>query len=295
VLHRDLKPENVMRRADGAIKILDFGLARIGDPSSAHAGMTEDGTRLGTPSYMSPEQLRGQPVDMRSDLFALGVLIHELATGRHPFVSADGGVTSVAILEGDPPNLTASLPIAIGERQQYQALETLIRGCLRKSASERYRSAREIIAALELIRSGAFAPAPAAAPRHWWWRFHQTAVIVVYSAVVASLFRAVDLGPEFYRFGVVMTALTAALCSVTLRLHLWFALRHLPRQWEQQRRQTGGWVRAADLLFLAAQVIGATIALSDHRTFAMLLFAAAVVEFLTVMIIEPATTRAAFE
>jgi serine/threonine-protein kinase len=85
IVHRDIKPENVIVRDDGCVKVLDFGLARL---IGAGAPLTRPGTRLGTLRYMSPEQLRGQPAGPASDVFSLGVVWHELATGRHPFDAA---------------------------------------------------------------------------------------------------------------------------------------------------------------------------------------------------------------
>ena len=116
VVHRDLKPENVIRTPDGSVKVLDFGLASVGGPSSV-TRLTEPGTLLGTPGYISPEQLRGLAADFRSDIFSFGVLLYELAAGVHPFASADPVSTIARVLELDPAHLAdvnASCPIRIG-------------------------------------------------------------------------------------------------------------------------------------------------------------------------------------
>jgi hypothetical protein len=109
------------------------------------------------------------------------------------------------------------------------------------------------------------------------------------------LFTALGLGPEIYRFVVLVLGVAAALTSITLRLHLWFTLQKLPAEWESQRAQTARWIRQADLTFIAGQVLGALVVLSVHRSLAMLLLAGGVAEFLAAMVIEPATTRAAFD
>src|SRR5205807_6054552 len=87
VVHRDIKPQNLMARADGIVKVLDFGLARRlpADGAADLAAVTDPDTRIGTPLYMSPEQSRGEPVGAASDIFSLGIVLYELATGQHPF------------------------------------------------------------------------------------------------------------------------------------------------------------------------------------------------------------------
>jgi hypothetical protein len=296
IVHRDLKPENVVRRPAGDVKILDFGLARVAAPVEVLPALTEDGARLGTPIYMSPEQLRGEPLDGRSDLFALGLLIYELAAGRHPFEGADQASTVARILEGEPPNVSASA--------DHAALDAIIRKCLQKAPAQRYPSATDLVVALERLKEGR-PEGPAAGaiaqrstpsgPPFWWWRFHQAAISVVYSLMSGVLFTALGPGPALYRFAILVLGVAAALTSITLRLHLWFSLQQLPAEWASQRAQTRGWIRWADLAFIASQVLGAAAMLPDHRSLAILLMGGAVTEFLAATVIEPATTRAAFD
>jgi hypothetical protein len=291
IVHRDLKPENVVRRPDGEVKILDFGLARVLTPDTpAPPPLTEDGARLGTPTYMSPEQLRGQPLNGRSDLFALGVVTYELATGRHPFAGSDQASTVARILEAEPTEPFASSPA--DPRQT--ALTAILRACLEKAPARRYGSAADVVAALEALKKGKTRSTAGGSP-HWWWRFHQAAICVVYCLMSGVLFSALGLGPEIYRFAILVLGVAAALTSITLRLHLWFTLLKLPAEWESQRAQTARWIRRADLAFIAAQALGAIAVLSGQRPLAMLLLGGAITEFLAAMVIEPATTRAAFD
>ncbi len=147
VLHRDLKPENVIRVQDtgtegAGIKIVDFGLARFGDPDAGAASATQltaPGAMLGTPGYMAPEQIRGEPVDFRADIFAFGVLLFELATGSHPFTSATPVSTVARVLEATPPDLRQLAPACPA------ALAAVIRRCLQKDPEQRYGSTRELV------------------------------------------------------------------------------------------------------------------------------------------------------
>ena len=154
VLHRDLKPENVIRTGgagldDPGVKLVDFGLARFDDPGADTASaprLTAPGAALGTPGYMAPEQIRGEEVDGRTDVFAFGVLLFELASGRHPFTSS-GPVSTVArVLEAAPPDLRRLAPACP------PALPAIIGRCLRKDPAERYGAARELVEALERAR-----------------------------------------------------------------------------------------------------------------------------------------------
>ena len=144
IVHRDLKPANVMVGDDGRVKVLDFGLAKdLGasgpaDATLTSAGHTEYGVVMGTPAYMSPEQVAGRTVDPRSDIFSLGVLIYQMASGQRPFGGASSIELASSILRDTPPlvtDLRDDLP---------EELARLIRRCLEKDPRQRMQTAREV-------------------------------------------------------------------------------------------------------------------------------------------------------
>jgi Tol biopolymer transport system component/predicted Ser/Thr protein kinase len=150
VVHRDLKPANVMITRSGA-KLLDFGLAKAAvldvslDGVTEHRPLTQEGTILGTFHYMSPEQLEGQDVDHRSDIFALGTLLYEMATGRRAFDGKTKTSLIAAIVGSEPPPLAELQPLTP------PALEHVIRKCLSKDPEERWQSAHDIAEELRWI------------------------------------------------------------------------------------------------------------------------------------------------
>ncbi len=151
IIHRDIKPENVMLRRDGYVKVLDFGLAKIGEgqllsAGSAPSSLTDPGTVVGTASYMSPEQARGQRVDARTDIFSLGIVLYEMVAGRMPFEGANMFEVVAAILEREPA------PLRNLDSEAPDELQGIVSRMLHKNPDQRYLSIREMLGELENLR-----------------------------------------------------------------------------------------------------------------------------------------------
>jgi serine/threonine protein kinase len=337
VIHRDLKPENVVRRADGGIKVLDFGLAKLEMPGGrGEATLTVQGTLLGTPGYMAPEQLRGDPIDARADLFAFGVLAYELATGVHPFGGGDPASLIARLVDGDPPFARTIDP---------PALHAILRRCLRSSPAERYESARAMAADLRELREsviedlppdggsdkgmggspgggagsgarGSGAPSsgarssaargrdsaspltadvPADAPDGalWWWRFHQLAVACLVASAIAPAWIAHSWMGKPRGSIVFLAILVSATIATTIRAHLWFTARVHADTLAAHRRRVFPWLAACEGAIAALTATAGLLVAGNHDATAAWLFIIALLTFISLVVIEPATTRAA--
>jgi hypothetical protein len=159
IVHRDLKPANIMVTRDGRVKILDFGLAlrQRTSQDSTTMDMTGEGTVMGTAGYMSPEQVRGETVDHRSDLFSFGVILYEILGGKRAFAGASSVEVMHAILKEEPGELPATVPPAFGR---------IVRRCLEKDRERRFQTAADLGFALQTPPGS---PAPARAPHRRVW------------------------------------------------------------------------------------------------------------------------------
>jgi eukaryotic-like serine/threonine-protein kinase len=173
IVHRDIKPENVFVTKDGHVKILDFGLAKLIQPAIPSVSLTEALTAapttdanviMGTVGYMSPEQVMGKPLDARSDLFSLGVVLYETLSGKRPFQKDTAAETMAAILKEEPPELSGT------DKPVPSSLDRIVRHCLEKSAERRFQSARDLAFDLEsLSQTTTGGTAPIRAPRGKRW------------------------------------------------------------------------------------------------------------------------------
>jgi len=162
IVHRDLKPTNVMVTTDGRVKVLDFGLAReaLGtDPEDeTQTTLTESGEKavIGTPGYMSPEQVSGGPIDHRSDIFSLGIVLHQMASGRNPFAGASSAEQISSILRDAPPPVSQIRPELPSD------LSRIVRRCLEKDPRRRIQTARDVANELREMAGHASAKVPLA-------------------------------------------------------------------------------------------------------------------------------------
>jgi predicted Ser/Thr protein kinase len=291
IVHRDLKPDNVMRARDGRVKILDFGLARIlddrdpggGDPGQA-ARLSRAGTVVGTPAYMAPEQINGQAIDTRADVFAFGVLLYEFACGTHPFAGPTELAVIARVLDSD------ARPLAVVCPRMPHAVADVIARCLRKNPAERFGSAAELVGALDTVAAAAAPPSPHAT----WWRVHQVIVVAIYVVGATLAWQIKDWIETPLTVSAFLAFGAAATIGGVLRGHLIFTELMNRPQLTAERRRTAHAARAVDLiagilLFTDGVVLAGTRALPAVLTIALALGIA-----LATVVLEPATTAAAF-
>jgi serine/threonine protein kinase len=280
VIHRDLKPENIMRTRDGRLKILDFGLARLEAAPAAGTFVTQPGLLIGTPAYMAPEQLNGEVVDARADVFAFGAVLYEYISGKHPFAAATALATVARVLESDARPL--------GPRHPHVPLMVIecVERCLRKAPDQRFRSATDIAALLE--RADELVVSQVGST---WWRIHQLVIIGLYLA-------ASSLGWQIKQWVEVPTTVSLFIAlgvggaiGGVLRGHLIFTERINRRNLGSERRRAAPALMIVDVLMAIALGVDATMLAAWPLT-AVLTMALAVGIGLAALVLEPATTKA---
>jgi hypothetical protein len=283
------------------VKVLDFGLAR--SEAAPTTRLTHSGTVVGTPAYMAPEQLRGERVDSRADVFALGVLMYEMASAVSPFEAATLGATIEKVVGDRPQALSTICNIPA-------TLEGIVDRCLQKRAAERYYPTDTLLRELRAIRESFVSseaarrsPRAASAPssgrvktsrQRWWWEFHQIAISTLHVAMVYPAWHVRQWMPSPWGMLALFAIVGAGAASTILRLNLRFTARVYPTELASQAPRSRPWIRLCEAVFAVLLLaVGATIA-PAHPEFAALLVTAAIGSVIAATIIEPTTTRAAF-
>jgi len=249
---------------------------------------------LGTPAYMAPEQLLGESVDGRADIYAWGIVFSEMLTGRHPLQRGPHGASLRRGVEdrGKNHNVHLTGPFA-----------TVIARCLHADPHARYATAKELVSELGPgsgpgLGSGSEpGSGPGSRPDsgRFWWEFHEAVTGLVYSVVVAPAWYARGQigGWQGRLFFIALVA--TVVVTTTARLHLWFTSRFYPGELEWVHRRSRAWIRVGDWLFAATLIAGGILIGDEHSPLAIILPSIAVGAIVAFLLIEPVTTRDAFK
>ena len=285
ITHRDLKPENIIRASNGTLKILDFGLARIDEGVGGVEAprMTSPGTLVGTPAYMAPEQLNGGSTDARTDLFAVGLVIYEYATGTHPFEAPTPLATTARILEAAPR------PLSAVRHDLGPALAAAVERCLMKRPGDRFASAAALLTALHASESRADVPAVVG-----WWRTHMVSLFLLYAAAIVGGWFVKEWERGWADAVFVLLAMLGTAGGM-LRGHLLFAERTHERARFLRELQRSHLPLATIDLVMAAGLLGLGVWAARTRSVGgALIIGLGVGIALARLVLERATTDAAF-
>jgi len=260
---------------------------------------------VGTPAYMAPEQIRHDVVDFRTDLFALGLLVYEMASGTNPFEAATTTATIARILEADPPPLSQARPTGSA------GLDRIVATCLRKDPGERYSSTQMLVSDLERLqqqllreslaqdthgppRAAMSIPPSTDGTARRWWEIHQVVTSVVYGLMVYPAWRARVWLPAPWNAVFFFAVVAAVVVAAAVRLHLLFSSRAYPAELPAQRARARPWTLASDILFSVCLLLAAIATRDSHLEVAALLFSVAIAASISTFMIEPTTTAAVF-
>jgi len=272
--------------------------------SEAGPNLTQAGMVVGTPAYMAPEQVLRRNVDYRSDQFAFGVLIYELASGANPFMAETVSGTLARIVETDPPPLSKIRP------QSLPSLDRIVATCLRKNPVERYQSTQDLVTDFEQLESelaalrqhgsgrvgsGSIPPLPQSRSAQWWWEFHQLVVSSIYVLTAYPAWYAHGWLQKPWGMRLLLVILASAAAGTSLRLHLRFIARYVPEELKRQISRSRKWTHICDVAFASSQILFALGIGTAHPEFAMLFVASATAILVAGFVIEPVTKRAAFD
>jgi tRNA A-37 threonylcarbamoyl transferase component Bud32 len=291
IVHRDLKPENIVRTASGVVKILDFGLAQFDVATQDLASvtrLTDPGVMAGTPPYMAPEQLLGQPTSARTDQFAFGVLLYELLTGRHPFGNGPLPTTIARVLTSDLER-DAAIPDDVW---------LVIERATQKNPNDRFPSTADLAHALDhpstLGTLGTLGTPGTLSAVSNWWEHHQLIAAIAYWFMAWPAWRVHNWTG---RYGVLtfLATIVVIVVAANLRLHLWFTSRTYPAELASQRAHVGRWIRVADYGFALVMMATGLVIADEHTGWGALFVAFGLGSALGFLIIEPNTARAALK
>jgi len=287
ITHRDLKPENVMRTKEGRIKVLDFGLARVEPgPGGIAATLTAPlpGGIVGTPAYMSPEQIEGRIAGPTADVFSFGVLMYEWISGRHPFQAASTLATLARVLDSTPDPLTRHVHVP-------KWLSEIIERCVRKPVNERFASASELLQVFDHPPIVEKQPGRSST----WWRTHQIVAIALYIIASAHAWQIKEWFRDPISLWVFVVMGIAGSVGGIIRGHLIFTdVMNRPHLMSELAR-TKTLRLFTDVLMAALLTIDALLLIDSKPLTAVLTIALATGIALAALLMEPATTAALLE